>query len=300
MVQVFKQPLVQFLVGGALFYLALTAFGPSENEGDNSYLIVVDDPALLLYLQYQDKAFDTPQARQILSSLDDVERARLEAEYIRDEIMVREAISLGLDQNDDVIRQRLIQKTDFIFQGFGDEKADLTNADIEAYYSANSDRYVQPAQATFTHIFFNSRDRGPEEAQRDAEATLVQLNSAQVSFEQAGQHGDRFFFLRNYVERSDRLVTDHFGSDMAAHIFSAEPNSSWIGPFQSKYGFHLVMMRGKQPAQTLPLENVADQVLADMERDRLDAARLAAYQRAAEHYTILKHLSSTPQTSGSR
>ncbi len=300
MVQLFRQPLVQFLVGGALFYLALAAFGPSENKGDNAYLIVVDDPALLIYLQYQDKAFDTKQARLLLSSLDAVGRAKLEAEYIRDEIMVREAISLGLDQNDDVIRQRLIQKTDFIFQGFGEEKGGLTNADIEAYYGANSDRYVQPAQATFTHIFFNARDCGLAEAKRDAEAALIQLNSEQVSFEQAGQHGDRFFFLRNYVERSDRLVTDHFGSEMMAHIFSTEPGSDWIGPFQSKYGFHLVMMRGKQPAQTLPLENVAAQVLADMERDRLDAARLAAYQRAAEHYTILKHLPSAPQTSGSR
>jgi len=300
MVQIFKQPLVQFLVGGALFYIALAAFGPSENEGDNSYLIVVDDPALLIYLQYQDKAFDTPQARLLLSSLDEVERAKLEAEYIRDEIMVREAISLGLDQNDDVIRQRLIQKTDFIFQGFGEEKAELTNADIEAYYSANRDRYVQPAQATFTHIFFNARDRGLEEAQRDAEAALVRLNRERVSFEQAGQHGDRFFFLRNYVERSDRLVTDHFGPGMAGRIFSAEAGSNWIGPFQSKYGFHLVMMRGKQSAQILPLESVADQVLADIERDRLDAARLAAYQRAAEHYTIVKNLPSAPQTTGSR
>lgn len=282
-----RQPLVQFLIGGALFYFALAAFGPNENEGDNSYLVVVDDPALLLYLQYQDKAFDTAQASQLLSSLDEVGRAKLVAEYVRDEIMVREAISLGLDQNDDVIRQRLIQKIDFIFQGFGVEKDDVTTADIEAYYVANNSRYIQPQHATFTHIFFNGRDRGVEKARNDAFAILTELNGAQVSFEQAGRYGDRFFFLRNYIERSDRLIVDHFGPEMAEQIFSAEPGDKWIGPFQSKYGFHLVMMRGKQPAQTLPLESVADQVLADMERDRLDAARLAAYQHAADNYTVI-------------
>lgn len=290
-----RQPLVQFLIGGALLYAALAVFGSRENEGDNAYLVVVDDPALLVYLQYQDKAFDTAQARQLLSSLDAIGRARLEAEYVRDEIMVREAISLGLDQNDDVIRQRLIQKMDFIFQGFGGEKADISNVDIEAYYGANSSRYVQPAQATFTHIFFNTRDRGTDTAKRDAEAALVQLNSEQVPFEQAGQYGDRFFFLRNYVERSDRLVADHFGADMGTQIFSAEPAPVWTGPFQSKYGFHLVMMRGKQPAQTLPLESVISQVIADLERDRLDAARLTAYQRAADNYTVILQAPVTPE-----
>ncbi len=287
MIHFLKQPLVQFLIGGALLYGALAAFGPRENEGDNSYLVVVDDPVLLTYLQYQDKAFDIVQARQLLSSLDAVGRARLEAEYIRDEIMVREAVALGLDQNDDVIRQRLIQKMDFIFQGFGEEKGDVSNADIEAYYTSNSSRYQQPAQATFTHIFFNGRDRGPDEAKRDAETCLVQLNKDQVPFEQAGQYGDRFFFLRNYIERSDRLVADHFGPDMATQIFAADASPAWTGPFLSKYGYHLVMMRGKQPAQTIALEAVVSQVIADMERDRLDAARLAAYQRAADNYTVV-------------
>lgn len=287
MVHFLRQPLVQFLIGGALFYGALAAFGPRDSEGDNSYLVVVDDPALLTYLQYQDKAFDTGQALQLLSSLDAVGRARLEAEYIRDEIMVREAVALGLNQNDDVIRQRLIQKMDFIFQGFGEEKRDISNVDIEAYYASNSSRYQQPAQATFTHIFFNGRDRGPDEAKRDAETVLVQLNQDQVPFEQAGQYGDRFFFLRNYVERSDRLVADHFGPDMATQIFTADASPAWTGPYQSKYGYHLVMMRGKQPAQTIPLEAVVSHVIADMERDRLDAARLAAYRRAADNYTVI-------------
>lgn len=285
-----RQPLVQFLIGGALFYIVLTAFGPNENEGDTSYLVVVDDSALLLYLQYQDKAFDDDQASLLLASLDEVGRARLVAEYVRDEIMVREAVSLGLDQNDDVIRQRLIQKMDFIFQGFGGEKQDITNVDIETYYAENSSRYVQPRQATFTHVFFNGRDRGVDAAKQDAQTTLAQLNQGQVSFEQAGKYGDRFFFLRNYIERSDRLISDHFGSEMADQVFSAEPTGSWIGPIQSKYGFHLVLMRGKQPAKTLPLEAVVDQVLADMERDRLDAARLEAYQRAADNYTVIQQL----------
>lgn len=287
MAHLIRQPLVQFLIGGALFYAALTAFGPNENEGENDYLVMVDDPALLLYLQYQDKAFDTKQAQLLLSSLDEVGRTRLVTEYVRDEIMVREAISLGLDQNDDVIRQRLIQKMDFIFQGFGGEEAEITDAAIQAYYTANRERYVQPKQATFTHVFFNGRDRGVEEAKRDAETTLSELNAGQVSFEQAGKYGDRFFFLRNYVERSDRLIADHFGPEMAEQIFATQPEARWIGPLQSKYGFHLVMMRGKQPAKTLPLELVAAQVLADMERDRLDAARLAAYQRAADNYTVI-------------
>ena len=284
MMRIFKQPLVQFLLGGFVLYLLLVFASPDEGPDDS--IIVVDDGALLTYLQFQDKAFDESQARQILGTLDAEARARLIEEYVRNEVMVREAFAMGLDQNDDVIRQRLIQKMDFLFQGFVDDTAVPSEQDQQAYFAANQDQYQQPAQATFTHIFFNSRNRERELAKADAEALLETLNADQVPFEDAGRYGDRFFFLRNYVNRSEQLITDHFGPEMTAALFAAEPGATWVGPFSSRFGEHLVMVRSTSPARGLTFEEAQDQVLEGMRRERRDEARRKAYEERAENYSV--------------
>ena len=284
MLRVFKQPLVQFLLGGFILYLLLLVSNP-EGELDDS-IIIVDDASLLTYLQFQDKAFDEAQARQILEGLDEEGRARLVEDYVRDEVMVREAFAMGLDQNDDVIRQRLIQKMDFLFQGFVDDAAVPSDADQQAYYEAHQDRYEQPAKATFTHVFFNSRNRERELAKADAEALRETLNAEQVPFEQAGRYGDRFFFLRNYVDRSEQLISDHFGPDMTKALFEAEPDGQWIGPFSSRFGEHLVMVRSIADARALSLEEAKDQLLEDIRIERRDEARRQAYEERAKNYTV--------------
>lgn len=291
-----RQPFVQFLLGGAFLYSALVLFGP-DGGGDDPYRIEVDDAALLTYLQFQDKAFDETQARQLLAGLDAESRTRLVEEYVRDEIMVREAIALGLDQNDDVIRQRLIQKVDFVFQGFADEDTAPSDSELTAFYTQNRERYQTPAQATFTHVFFNARNRDRSAAQSAAEALLVELNAQNIPFEAAGAYGDRFFFLRNYVERSDQLIRDHFGTEMADRIFAATPDNKWIGPFSSQYGEHLVMLRNRSDARILSLEEVLTQVAEDLMRERRDEARIRAYTERAKKYSV-QTPQHTPQTVG--
>ncbi len=285
MSSVFRQPFVQFLISGAALFLALSWFG-GENELDDQYQIVVDDRALLTYLQFQDKAFDQAQATQILTSLNPEARSRLIEEYVRDEIMVREAISMGLDQNDDVIRQRLVQKIDFIFQGFVDESTEPNQAELQAFFEQNQDRYRAPAQATFTHIFFNVRDRERDAAKAMATGLLSELKSKNAPFEAAGEYGDRFFFLRNYVDRSEKLIEDHFGPEMTEQIFALPPGDTWAGPFSSRYGEHLVLLRNRSAARDLGFEEVARQVAEDFMIEKRNEARVNAYEERAKKYRV--------------
>ena len=285
MPKIFKDPLMHFLVGGLLLYGLITTLAPAAKYSDPS-VIHVNDETLLLYLQYQDKAFDTPGARSALAALSHEARARLEADYIRDEVMVREAKELGLAANDEVIRKRLIQKMDFIMQGFAPVDQTIETSALENHFAANADLYRIDAEATFTHIFFNSEKHGATEALAAAKALLPQLNSKPVPFEEAGAYGDRFYFLRNYVKRSKKLVTDHFGSEMIDKLFANIPSGQWLGPFTSQYGAHLVLLRELKPPRTPVLADVADQVLADVRRERLDAARAAAVAKLTKKYTL--------------
>lgn len=286
MARLLREPLVQFLIGGALLYAALALFSPEQLDPDDPYTIRVSDPALVTYLQYQDKAFDPASAQKILSGLSAPEKELLTEEFIRDEIMVREAFALGLDQNDEVIRQRLIQKMDFIFQGFPEDAAEISEAELTSYFEANQSQYEIPASATFTHIFYNTRTRTAEAAMTAAQDQIKAFTNQPASFEDAGEFGDRFYFLRNYVDRSQRMIEDHFGTEMADQIFNQVPNGTWAGPFTSKYGVHLVYLRDKTAARTPELAEVAGEVLADIERERRDKARKQAYAARAKAYTI--------------
>lgn len=285
MAKFFKEPLIQFLIGGFLLFIALAFFAPTAPNEDR-YRIDITDDTLMLYMQYQDKAFDAENAQQALASLDAAARRRLEEDYIRDEILVREAVALGLDKNDDVIRKRLIQKMDFILQGFmGGADSAFTEDEITAHFRANSEQYKLDAEASFTHVFFSKEKRGPQ-AEADAKATLKDLNKNAVPFEKSGAYGDRFYFLRNYIKRPKRLITDHFGSEMTDQIFQSRPSPRWIGPFSSKYGSHLILLRSLEAARVPSLAEARTRILEDMHRERREKIHAAAISKLSEKYTL--------------
>jgi peptidyl-prolyl cis-trans isomerase C len=287
MPKLIKEPLVQFLIGGIFLYSLLAVFSAPVTEEDH-YIIPVNESALLRYLQFQDKAFDSGGAKAALAAMDTTARDRLKADYIRDEVLVREAISLGLDKNDAVIRGRLIQKMDFILQGFMPPKQTIDDAEIAAYFKANSQNYQVDATATFTHVFFSKEKRGEVDAMQAAQNLLPLLNRGAVPFEKSGAYGDRFYFLRNYVTKPKRLLSDHFGSEMTAGIFAATPSDRWIGPFTSQYGTHLLLLRALAPSRTPRLAEVQGRVLDDLKRERRDGVRLKAITKLTKKYT-LKH-----------
>lgn len=282
----FKEPLLQFVLGGALLYISLSLFAPEQGIDDDPLLIHLDEGRLLTYLQYQDKAFDADQARRILDSIDDNARQQLENEYIRDEIMVREALALGLDQNDDVIDQRLIQKMDFIFQGFTEPDQNISEAELSAHFDANKLAYTEEAEATFTHVFFNTNEQTIEDANTRADEVLKTLLDSNVPFEGAGKFGDRFYFLKNYVNRPERMIKTHFGEATAAEIFNPKAFNTWFGPLKSEYGLHLFLVRGIKPARIPELSEVTDQVQSDLLRERRDAIRREAFEKVAQKYTV--------------
>ena len=285
MLKLLKEPLVQFLIGGFLLYGVVGFTGPNGPGDDDPYRIEINDRALALYLQYQDKAFDAPTALKALSALDPEARQRLTEEYIRDEVMVREAVALGFDQNDEVIRGRLIQKMDFIVQGFAGVDTAITEEQIEMYFEANQADYLLSAQATFTHIFFSEERRGAEEALLAAATLVPVLNDNKVPFERAGEYGDRFYFLRNYVTRPREFIVSHFGPSMTDQIF-ATGTQLWVGPFASKYGAHLILLRSKQEAKAPFLADVAGRVLDDLRREKSATERARAIAKLTEKYTL--------------
>jgi hypothetical protein len=281
-----REPLVHFLAIGIGLFVLFDLVAPEESNLD-SKTIVVDRDALLTFVQFRSKAFNPEVAAARLDALSDAELNLMINDYVREEALHREALALGMDQNDYVIKQRLIQSLQFITNGFVSAAVDISDEEIADYYQTNRDDYYVDPYITFTHVYFSSDRHGAEQARKLADTKLAELNSDQVPFTESTRHGDRFLYNVNYVERTEDFVGSHFGRPMAAELFALEAeNGRWYGPFESAYGFHLVMVTRRTEGVYPPLEEIADSVREDALRIKLDEQNERAVQAIVDTYDV--------------
>lgn len=290
MKKIIREPLVHFLAIGLGLFVLYGAVAP-EDAGLDSRTIVIDRNALLTFVQFRSKAFNPEIAASRLDALDEQQLKLLIDDFVREEALHREALSLGMDQNDYVIKQRLIQSIQFITNGFVTAAVDVSDEDVAAYYEANKDDYYIDPYVTFTHVFFSSDRHGAGEARKLAEAGLVQLNENRVPFSESMRHGDRFLYNVNYVERTEDFIGSHFGQSMAAAIFELEPdNRTWQGPLESAYGFHLVMLSNRTNGSYPALSEIEGAVRDDALRIAINEQNELAVDAIVDTYDVQVNL----------
>lgn len=267
---IMKQPLLHFLLLGALLFVVfeMTAGRGAEDERT----VVVDRERLLEFMQFRSKAFDEQRFNQILDNLPEERRQQLIDDYIREEVLYREALALGLDANDYIIRQRLVQKVEYLARGF-EAPADV---DAVTYYEENLSRYSVPSTKTFTHVFVSfDNHESREKAQEIAETLRDELLSNDVDFAGALTYGELFPFHKNYVDRSEEFVASHFGDGFTEQLLTL-PLNIWSEPIESAYGLHLVLISDRTDERMPSFDEVAGKVRFDagqaLMRERMDQA----------------------------
>jgi hypothetical protein len=287
MKELFKQPLVHFLIIGFCLFGLYSWIGNKAETRVSQKTIIVDRDALLTFLQYRSKAFNDQHFGDKLDAMSVKERQRLIDDLVREEVLYREALALKLDNEDYVIKRRLIQKLEFITQGFIESAIELTADQINAYFEDHkSEYYIQPS-ATFTHVFFDKERHGEEEAKAMAEEKLAELKKNEVAFSKAIYHGDRFLYHTNYVERVPDYVSSHFGKSMAQAIFEHNSNGQeWIGPFESPYGFHIVLVTQKKEGRLSNIKEIYDRVKDDAQREFIRMKTESAIQKIINSYNV--------------
>ncbi|MDP6197924.1 MAG: peptidylprolyl isomerase [Porticoccaceae bacterium] len=283
--KLFREPLAQFLA------IALLLFGGerwinAEDYAYDQYRIEVGESELLQFMQQRAKTFKPDQAVAALARLKPQDRQRLVDDYVREEVLFREAMALNLDSNDPIIRRRLIQKMDYLAQGFYDQAEPLTEEDLRSYYAQNQQDYKKAAEATFTHVFISAQNRGGTEAQAMAAGLLKQLNTEKVPFENASRYGERFLYNRNYVNREDDEIASHFGASFQQQVFAFDSEQQWQGPVQSDHGWHLVLLVKNTDAYTPAFEQVSAAVLADRQRQQQRDIKRQAIDKLIAKYQI--------------
>lgn len=289
MSKLFAEPLLQFAIAGVCLYALLQFFASPSALDNRSSEIIVSQDALLSYSQYQAKSFTRGDAAKRLQQLDQAERETLINDFIRDEALYREALSLGLDRNDEILRRRLIQKMEYVAQGFYNEVPPISEAQLNEFFQQNKQDYAIAANATFTHVFVsNTGDKSNSQAQAQAQANklLNKLNQDKVSFEDAGRLGERFLYHRNYIERSEDYINSHFGRRFSQALFQLTVNEQWQGPIASEHGWHLLLINHLSAARAPRLTEVAGVVLADAQRQQQQQLLRQAVDKIVSKYSI--------------
>ncbi len=278
-----KDPLAHFIAAGAFLFLIASVLKPAAEDEKT---IAVDRAALLDFIQYRSKAFEPATAAAILDRMNEEERDALIRDYVREEALAREAATMGLDANDYVIRQRMVQKVEFLAEAVAEPEA-ANEELLRAFYDGNHARYVSPPSVTLTHVFVASEKRSADAARAEAVLLLEKLRARNAGFNDATGYGERFMFHKNYVERTKDYILSQLGPEIAAAAFSdATPLNEWVGPYRSQYGAHLLFTASRQPARLPPLEEIRDLVGADLADELRRAAIDAQIDEIVAGYRI--------------
>ncbi len=180
----------------------------------------------------------------------------LVTEYLKEQLLAREARSMGLDQDDLIVRRRLAQKLEFLVEDTP-QQAEPTEQDLLRIYKASPDQFQSAARVSFTQIYF-SRERR-HDAAGDAKAALAELSHSTTAA-RATDIGDPLMLDAEILNADEQTVSGQFGSDFARTVFALQPGA-WHGPIESAYGLHLVRVSGFEPAKLREFAEVRTQVL---------------------------------------
>ena len=171
---------------------------------------------------------------------------------VRQEILYREGLALGLDRGDTIVKRRLAQKMEFLADDVSALR-DPSLDELKKWYAKNGSQFSLPSRITFRHLYFSPDKRGAQA--RDAAASALeswQINRATIDLRSLG---DPFMFQDDYGDRTTDQVANVFGTKFAEELFKLKPGA-WNGPVESGLGWHLVWVDSITPGRTPEFEEV--------------------------------------------
>jgi PPIC-type PPIASE domain len=267
-----REPLLHFLLLGAGLFVV---FG-LVNKGTNV------EPGKIVVTAGQIEHLTVGFTRTWQRPPTEQELEGLIQDNIREEVFYREAIALGLDRDDIVIRRRLRQKMEFIADDLA-ARVEPTDEELRAFLAKHPDTFRVEQRFTFSHVYLNPERRG-EALQQDVERLLIELNTSAGATEVATL-GDSFLLDHEFTATSRSEVDRAFGQRFAAQLSHLEPGT-WQGPVASGYGVHLVFIRERAEGWIPALDDVREAV----HREWANAQRLEAnarfYERLRQRYIV--------------
>ncbi|BCH24015.1 peptidylprolyl isomerase [Mesorhizobium sp. L-8-3] len=270
------EPLVHFLVVGAVLFGAYQfTNGEPDTAADPQKIVLTEDDIRQLAVSWLAQGRPAPTMDQLRSLVD---------QKVTEEILFREAVAMGLDRDDQIIKRRLAQKMDFVAADLAaiDEP---TKAELADWFSKNSERFALPPHLNFRHIYF-SPDKHGGGAREAAAAALDVVAGKLPDSPEVASNGDPFMFRTYYGDSTPEQVAKEFGPAFAEALFQLEAKT-WQGPVQSGYGWHLVWIESVEPGRVPAFEEVEVNVKSAWLDDRYREVKQTALEEMRSRYEVI-------------
>lgn len=271
-----REPLLHFLVIGLLLFSVYTYMnrGHSRLESSRQIFLSLDElQTMTAYFQSQWHRPPTPQEFQAMVE-----------DKIKEEVLYREGLVMGLDKGDTIVKRRMAQKVQFLAEDIATAHEPST-AELKTWFEKNSGKFALPSRYSFRHIYFSPDKRG-KDAHDDAAQALARIAGQPESSTLIAPVADRFMFQDYYSDRTPSAIAKEFGPQFAVALEKVKPGS-WQGPIESGFGWHLVFVDTVIPGRVPAFEEVESEVKIAWLGEQKTQAREKAYQSLRAKYTVL-------------
>ena len=270
-----REPLLHFMLIGAAIYLLYGVFAEPVTEADDKTIVVSAGEIEWMRSSWQQRWNRPPTPEEFDGLIQ---------QYIRETVLYREALTMGLNQHDQVIRRRLAQKLEFLAKDLVN-LTPPTEEELLDYFEAHIDRYQEPARLTFTQVFIDPDKRG-DTTLNDAEEIKAELVAQGDAIGDIGEFGDDFMLQNYYPEKDPVQIQKSFGSGFTESLLALSPGE-WHGPVLSGYGVHLVYISHISEPPVPVFADVRERVAEDWKTDRSEELNEQFYTNLRDRYTIV-------------
>lgn len=263
-----REPLLHFLVIGAVLF---GVFRLAADDGPAQGEIIVSGGQIASMEAIFSRTWQRPPTAG--------EREALVKDYIRDEVLYREAISMGLDRDDAIIRRRMRQKMEFVADLTA--QAEPTDVELKTFVADHPAWFRAEPHVSFSHIYFQTSTKSSPSA-AELDRLLQGLNAGTAD---ASQVGDQFMAGFDFRDAAISDVAKTFGDGFAGWIDQAG-RGRWEGPVTSVYGVHLVRVSERVEARDPPFEDVREAARREWLHARKVLANDAFYEKLRSRYVI--------------
>jgi len=264
-----KEPLVHFLlIGAGLFLIYSFSDGPAD---DSAKRIVVSSGQV----EQMVSRFTQTWMRSPL----DEEFDGLIENYVRDEIFYREAVAMGLDRNDQTIKQRLRMKLEFLLEDLS-SVSEISDQELTDFLARHPEKFMVEPRVSFRQVYLDPQKHHDPEA--EAQSLLLSLQNGTDPL----QAGDATMLAYEHIRVSQSNIVRSFGESFAEQVSRLDPGD-WTGPFASQFGVHLVKVTQREEARLPELAEIRDQVEREYLVLRRQEMKDDTYQRLRAGYQVV-------------
>jgi peptidyl-prolyl cis-trans isomerase C len=270
-------PLVKFLIVSIGIYVAYGFYGQRDEDAlakDNTITVTANEIDIMAF-GWQQRYNKAPTQEEL---------DKLIATRVKETVLYTEAIKMGLDKDDVVIKRRVVLQFRNFIEGLIVPE-EPTEVELKEFFAENSEQYLSEESLSIIQVFFDP-DKREESTLIDAERALVKLKNLEALPSDLSKYGDQFMLASEYNDITPMELRKYFGRGFTNSVMALE-TKEWVGPVLSGYGTHLVYVSKKVSQIPPSLEDIKEEVIADYIEVEKQELKKIFIDSLIQKYTII-------------